>query len=74
VARRIRMPVMLIHGEKDRRFPLSFALTLKHSFVHEKVGWYIAKDAGHSGASKTKGYGPTVKSFIDTYLDHPAKN
>jgi pimeloyl-ACP methyl ester carboxylesterase len=74
VARRIRMPVMLIHGEKDRRFPLSFAMTLKHSFVHEKVACYIAKDAGHSDASKTKGYGPAVKSFIDTYLDHPAKN
>jgi uncharacterized protein len=72
VARRIQMPVMLIHGEKDRRFPLSFALTLKHSFVHEKVVGYIAKNAGHSDASKTKGYGPAVRSFIDAYLDHPA--
>jgi hypothetical protein len=43
-------------------------MTLKHSFVHEKVACYIAKNAGHSDASKTKEYGPTVKSFINRYL------
>ncbi|MEX1300499.1 MAG: alpha/beta fold hydrolase [Desulfotignum sp.] len=69
VARRIRMPVMLIHGEKDRRFSVSFAMTLKHSFVHRPVTCYIAKGAGHSGASQTPGFRPAVKSFIDTYMD-----
>ncbi|HKK99202.1 MAG TPA: alpha/beta fold hydrolase [Desulfotignum sp.] len=69
IALQIFMPVMIIHGEKDQRFPVSFALKLKHSFVHDKVACYIAKDAGHSGASKTKGYGPAVKSFIDDYLN-----
>ena len=69
IARQITMPVMIIHGEKDRRFPVSFALKLKHSFAHEKVACYIAKDAGHSGANKTRGYGPAVKSFIDAYLE-----
>jgi len=73
VAAQITMPVMIIHGEKDRRFPVSFALNLKHSFVHDRVACYIGKGAGHSGASKTRGYKPAVKSFIDTYLDHPAK-
>ncbi len=73
VARRIQMPVMLIHGEKDRRFPLSFARKLRRCFPHDKVGCYIAEDAGHSDASRTKGYGPAVKSFIETYLDHPAQ-
>ncbi len=68
VAPQITMPVMIIHGEKDRRFPVSFALKLKHCFVHDRVACYIGKDAGHSGASKTRGYGPAVKSFIDTYL------
>ena len=70
VARRIRMPVMIIHGEKDRRFPVSFALKLKHSFAHDQVACYIAKNAGHSGASRTRGYAPAVKSFINTYPDH----
>jgi uncharacterized protein len=71
IASQISMPVMIIHGEKDRRFPVSFALNLKDSFVHGKVACYIAKDTGHSGASKTKGYGPAVKSFIDACLHHP---
>jgi pimeloyl-ACP methyl ester carboxylesterase len=73
VAQRIQMPVMLIHGEKDRRFPLSFARKLKRCFPHDRVGWYLAKDAGHSDASRTKGYAPAVRSFIDVYLDQPAQ-
>ncbi len=74
VAQRIQMPVMIIHGEKDRRFPLSFARKLKHCFPHDRVGCYFAKDAGHSDASRTKGYGPAVKSFIEAYLDPPAQD
>jgi pimeloyl-ACP methyl ester carboxylesterase len=73
VARRIQMPVMLIHGEKDRRFPLSFARKLRRCFPHDRVAFYIARDAGHSDASRTKGYEPAVKLFIDAYLDHPAQ-
>jgi pimeloyl-ACP methyl ester carboxylesterase len=73
VAQQIQMPVMLIHGEKDRRFPLSFARKLKRCFPHDRVGCYIAENAGHSDASRTKGYGPAVKSFIQTYLNHPAQ-
>ena len=69
VARRITMPVMIIHGEKDRRFPVSFVLQLKECFVHTRVICHIAQGAGHSDASKTRGYGPAVKSFIDRYLD-----
>jgi uncharacterized protein len=68
MAPRIHMPVMIIHGEKDRRFPVSFAMELKHCFVHDKVTCFIANHAGHSDASRTKGYGPAVKSFIDRYL------
>lgn len=71
VARRIQMPVMLIHGEKDRRFPLSFARKLRRSFPHDRVAFYIAENAGHSDASRTKGYGPAVQSFIEKYLNHP---
>ncbi|MDZ7666142.1 MAG: alpha/beta fold hydrolase [Desulfotignum sp.] len=69
IAPQIPMPVMIIHGEKDRRFPVSFAMALKDCFVHRRVACYIAKGAGHSGASQTPGFRPAVKSFIDTYLD-----
>ncbi len=68
LAEHIKIPVMIIHGEKDRRFPVSFALKLKQSFFHDKVSWYLAKDAGHSDASLTQGYPAAVKSFMDQYL------
>jgi fermentation-respiration switch protein FrsA (DUF1100 family) len=62
---------MMIHGEKDRRFPLSFALKLKQNFPHDRVACYFAKEAGHSDSSQTQGYNPAVKAFIDRYLDAP---
>jgi len=68
LARYISIPVMIIHGEKDLRFPLPFALKLKDSFPHEKVSFYVAKGAGHSESSQTPGYKGAVKSFIDQYL------
>ena len=64
----INMPVMIIHGEKDRRFPLAFAQKLKHSFTHDRVAFYVASEVGHSESSNTPGYGDAVKSFIDQYL------
>ncbi len=69
LARHITVPVMIIHGEKDRRFPLSFALKLKQSFSHDRVSFYVAKGAGHSESSHTPGYRDAVKSFIDQYID-----
>jgi pimeloyl-ACP methyl ester carboxylesterase len=61
----LKMPAMIIHGEKDRRFPLEFALTLKSSFSLAKTDMYIAKGVGHSDASLTPGYQRAVKSFLD---------
>jgi pimeloyl-ACP methyl ester carboxylesterase len=68
LAKLIHMPVMIIHGEKDRRFPLSFALKLKQSFAHDRVAMYVAPGAGHSESSHTPGYRDAVKAFIDQYL------
>jgi len=65
----IKMPVMLIHGEKDRRFPLSFALELKRSFAPEQAELYVGEGAGHSDSSQTKGYAAAVRSFLDRHLD-----
>jgi pimeloyl-ACP methyl ester carboxylesterase len=64
----IEIPVMLIHGEKDRRFPLQFALTLKQKFAPDKVELYVAKGVGHSNASATAEYPVAVRSFIERYL------
>jgi len=63
----ITMPVMLIHGENDQRFPLSFAKTLEHHFVHDRVVFYLARKAGHSNSSRTPAYPAAVKAFIDRY-------
>ncbi len=68
LAQNIMIPVMLIHGEKDQRFPISFALELKQSFPHDRVECYFAKEAGHSDTSLTEGYKAAVKSFIDNYM------
>ena len=70
LASTIHMPVMLIHGEKDKRFPLDFALKLKHSFAPGQADLYVAERAGHSDSSNTPGYAPAVKSFLDRHLNH----
>ncbi len=62
------MPVLLIHGEKDQRFPLEFALTLKQKFAAGQSELYIAKGVGHSGSSTTAGYHAAVRSFIERNL------
>jgi pimeloyl-ACP methyl ester carboxylesterase len=64
----IAVPVMLIHGQKDRRFPLEFALKLKRSFSPGQVELYVAEGAGHSDSSRTPGYEEAIKSFLDRHL------
>lgn len=64
LAPKITMPVMMIHGEKDRRFPLRFALKLKDCFPHDQVALFVGKGAGHSESSQTPGYLCAVCSFL----------
>ena len=61
------MPVMLIHAEKDRRFPVEFALALKQSFAVGQAKLYVAKGVGHSDSSTTPGYQQAVRSFVDRH-------
>lgn len=68
LARHIRIPVMIIHGQNDKRFPIEFAEKLKQEFNPDQVSCYFAKNAGHSDSSQTPEYPAAVKSFIDTYL------
>ncbi len=68
----LRMPVMIIHGEKDGRFPVRLALTLKNSFSPGQAELYIAPGAGHSDASLTPGYKPAVKAFLGCHLLSPS--
>jgi pimeloyl-ACP methyl ester carboxylesterase len=68
LAASINVPVMMIHGEKDRRFPLEFALKLKRSFAPGQAELYVAEGAGHSESSRTPGYAEAVGSFLERHL------
>ncbi|MCP4687057.1 MAG: alpha/beta fold hydrolase [Desulfobacterales bacterium] len=63
----IKMPVMLIHGEKDRRFPIEFMRTLEKQFAAGQTEVYVAEGAGHSNSSRTPGYPDAVKAFLDRH-------
>jgi pimeloyl-ACP methyl ester carboxylesterase len=64
------MPVMLIHGEKDQRFPLAFALKLKRGFAPGQAELYVGEGAGHSDSSQTSEYAGAMKSFLDRCLNY----
>jgi pimeloyl-ACP methyl ester carboxylesterase len=63
----IKMPVMLIHGEHDRRFPLAFAMELRDSFASGQAELYVAKGVGHSDSSLTPGYQAAIQSFLERF-------
>jgi len=65
LAPKIKAPVMIIHGEKDQRFPARYALELQNCFAGDGAELYVAPGADHSDSSKTPGYAAAVKSFLD---------
>ena len=64
----LKMPVMLIHGEMDQRFPVSFAWKLKEKLPPDSSEIYIAKGARHSGSSHAPDYPAALKRFLDRHL------
>ena len=68
----IKIPVMLIHGEKDARFPLNFAEKLKNSFAPGRAELFVAEGADHSDSSLTPGYREAVRNFLDRHPDWKA--
>ncbi|MEN8244862.1 MAG: alpha/beta hydrolase [Thermodesulfobacteriota bacterium] len=67
LAKEIHVPVMIIHGEKDQRFPLAFAFELQQHFPHDRVSLFVAQGASHSESSTKPGYREAVKAFLDKY-------
>ena len=65
----IRVPVMIIHGEDDRRFPLTFALRLKACLPPERVDLFVAAGARHSESSFDPAYPGAVRDFIARHLE-----
>lgn len=69
LAPKIQAPVMIIHGEKDSRFPLEFAQRLKACFPPGQAELFIAQNAGHSESSHSPDYPSTLRSFIERRLN-----
>ncbi|MGD9329773.1 MAG: alpha/beta hydrolase [Desulfobacterales bacterium] len=67
LAGEIEVPVMLIHGEKDRRFPLRFAHRLQKCFIRTPAILYVAPGARHSTSATTPGYASAVRRFLEQH-------
>ena len=63
----LAMPVMLIHGGGDRRFPLVFAHRLFGRLPAGRARLFVAPGAGHSEASGHPDYPAAVDGFLDTH-------
>ncbi len=64
----LRMPVMIIHGADDRRFPLAFAYKLKACLPSDRVEMFVAAGARHSESSFDPAYPAAVRNFIARHL------
>ena len=62
------MPIMIIHGEKDGRFPVHMARALFAAVPTGNAELFIAKGAGHSDSSRMPGYEEAVKDFLTARL------
>ncbi len=65
----LQMPVMIIHGADDRRFPVAFAFKLKACFPPDRVDLFVAAGARHSESSFDPAYPGAVREFIARYLE-----
>ena len=64
----IDIPVLIIHGEKDRNFPPDHARRLKKSFPEERAELFIAKGSDHSSSSLDPGFPGAIKGFVDRHF------
>jgi len=62
------IPVLIIHGEKDRGFPLHHAWRLRDVFPAGRAELFVGQDADHSGSSLTPEYPMAIKSFVNRHI------
>ncbi|MBW1988275.1 MAG: alpha/beta fold hydrolase [Deltaproteobacteria bacterium] len=62
LAGELSMPVLLIHGDEDEKFPLSWARRLKRAFPRACL--FVARGAGHADCPRAPGYEAAVRSFL----------
>ncbi len=62
------IPVLIIHGEDDRSFPLHNAWRLRDSFPAGRAELFVGKGSDHSSSSLTPEYPAAIKSFVERHL------
>ncbi|MBI9075005.1 MAG: alpha/beta hydrolase [Desulfatibacillum sp.] len=67
LAKQISMPVLLIHGEFDEKFPLSMARELLGYFKPGQASLFIGKGSGHSDSPDAPGYEDAVQNFVNSH-------
>ena len=60
----IQVPVLIIHGEEDQRFPVEFGKTLHAAFKPGQADLFIAPGADHSNSSYQEGYEEALDKFL----------
>ena len=68
LARDLELPVLIIHGEKDRSFPLEYARRLKDSFPEGRAELFVGPGADHSSSSQSPQYPGAIKAFVNRHL------
>ncbi|MBW1942077.1 MAG: alpha/beta hydrolase [Deltaproteobacteria bacterium] len=67
LARDLDLPVLIIHGEEDRSFPLPYARALRDAFPAGRAEFFVARGADHSSASLDRNYPEAIKSFVERH-------
>lgn len=64
LAKEISVPVLIIHGDKDEKFPVRWARVFRKSFGPDQARVYIAKGRGHSDSPDDPGFGDALETFV----------
>jgi len=68
LARTLNIPVLIIHGERDRSFPLPNAWRLRDAFPAGRAEFFVATGSNHSNSSLDPRYPDAIKSFVSRHL------
>ncbi len=65
----INLPVLIIHGGRDRNFPLHHAWRLRDSFPPGRAELFVSLDSDHSSSSLDPRFPEAVKAFVERHLE-----
>jgi len=68
LARALDMPVLLLHGDQDEKFPLEWASELQEAFSPGQAALFTARGAGHSDVPEAPGFAEALATFVQGHL------